>query len=131
MERKDQIIKNNENYHKEKYMDDIEKKKLEELYRLQQHNQKNIIKIKFADKFMKFCSDKKNENYVYNEVYNDYLNNWKLICILECNASLYSLIESLMKENVYNIKKTIISSVTDDKLEDKIYLDFIEEFIRL
>jgi hypothetical protein len=109
----------------------MEEKRLEELKRLQNQNKKNTIRIKFAHTFMKICNNIKNENYIYNEIYNDYLNNWKSICILECNSSLYSLVESLLKDNVYNIRKTIISSITDDKLDDAVYLQFVEEFISL
>jgi hypothetical protein len=103
----------------------------EEFNKLLCQNNKNKIKIQFADKLMIISNNIKNENYIYKDLYKDYLDNWKLICISKCNQSLYTLIEYLLKDNIYNIRRTIISSVTDDKLEDELYFQFIEEFVNL
>jgi hypothetical protein len=124
MERKG---KNNEKYKN----DELENKIIEELNRLECKNKKNIIKIKFANIIIKLSNNIKNENYIYNDLYKNYLESWKSICIIKENSQLYTLIEYLLRDDISIIRKTIIGTITDEKLEDELYLQFVEEFINL
>lgn len=124
MERKG---KNNEKYKN----DELENKRFEELNRLECKNKKNIIKIKFANIIIKLSNNIKNENYIYNELYKNYLESWKSICIIQENSQLYTLIEYLLRDDISIIRKTVIGTITDEKLEDELYLQFVEEFINL
>ena len=124
MERKG---KNNEY----KRIEEHENKRIEELNRLECKNKKNIIKIKFANIIIKFANNIKNENYIYNDLYKKYLESWKSICIIKENSQLYTLIEYLLRDDISIIRKTIIGTITDEKLEDELYLQFVEEFINL
>ena len=119
--------KNNENYKSE-----YENKLIEEEFnKLKSKNKNNIIKIKFADKIIKLSDNIKNENYIYNELYTNYLEIWKSMCIIKENSKLYTLIEYLLRQDIHIIRKVIIETVTDEKLQDELYLQFIEEFINL
>jgi hypothetical protein len=130
MERnKTKNIENIENC--EKNEKEVENNLTEELHKLQNQNKKNTIKIKFADKLMIISNNIKNENSIYKDLYKEYLNNWKMLCVLKRNQSLYTLIEYLMKDNIYNIRKTIIGLITDDNLENELYFQFVEAFVNL
>lgn len=109
----------------------MERKGKEENNKLIKQNQKNIIRIKFADKLLKISNNVKHENYIYEDIYKNYIDNWKSICILNAKHSLYTLLDYIARDDVYNIRKTIIGLITDDNLEDTLYVQFVEEFINL
>lgn len=87
--------------------------------------------IKFGNKLVLICNNIKNENYIYHDLYYNYLSKWNQLSLIKENSNLYNLTHTLLKNDISNIRKTIISSITYEKLKDDLFLNFIEDFIDL
>lgn len=87
--------------------------------------------IQFGDKLVIISNNLKNENYIYHDLYYNYLSKWNQLSLIKENSNLYNLTHTLLKNDISNIRKTIITSITYEKLKDELYLKFIEDFIEL
>ena len=92
---------------------------------------KDKVKIKFADKLIKYSNKMKENSSIYKDLYKKYLTNWNIISIIKSNHKLITLIDLLSRNDVYNIKKTIIDLITYENLDDELYSQFIYDFIYL
>lgn len=112
-------------------LDDEFLDKKAEIFKLNDKNKKNIIRIKFANKLLQLSKLLLDEKQLYKVLYNEFLTTWKSISIYNTNRKLYRLLEFLCQDNIYNIKNTIIGIVTDTNLDDILFLRFVNDFISL
>lgn len=89
------------------------------------------IKIKFNKALLKYLKNIKNDHDYYLHIYNTFFMLWKNVAIQQQNISLFNLLKYLTKNDAYNIKKSIFDTVTYENLKDKLYLKFINDFIKL
>lgn len=90
------------------------------------------IKIKFNKSLLKYLKNLKDDQDDYHiHVCETFFNLWKKIAIEGNNITLFNLLKYLTKQDAYNIKKTIFDMVTHEYLKDKLYLKFINDFIKM
>jgi hypothetical protein len=89
------------------------------------------LKLKFSKAFIKYINNIKSEPDYYEHVYKEFFILWKKISVERQNISLFELLKYLTKSNPYMIKKSIFDTVSNDKLKDKLYLKFINDFINI